>query len=437
MPFRQFVTLATIGVVAMWAIPVYGQGDGAQRSGGLFGATRSDTGDRNRLNVLFAASQGFESNIPVEFRSQVPNSGPQPGGYSTLFTTSADYMNAGRRLEFAGTAQSAFRYYQRAKVSSTSHSAGLRAQVQLSREATLQISQTAAYSPSYLFQLFPSPELPLLEEPIAPALEYQFRETESYSYRTRVFLDAGSAQASRFSLAADYGHTDFRRQVVERPDVETYGGRGKYTYSVGRSARVSAEYQYRAAELGFAPYTEHRVNFGGEYSRALSTSRRATVRVSLSPSWLDISDSAPSAPVTGRVFRLQGQGQFDYQFRRTWRASGSYRRSVEYVPVALEPVFANSVRVGVSGLIARMVDVSGSAGYADGESALSRRSRQLDTYTGTARVRFALTRGFALYTEYFYYFYDLRGPSLLPPGLANTFEQQGMRAGLMLWVPVF
>ena len=219
--------------------------------------------------------------------------------------------------------------------------------------------------------------------------------------------------------------------------MQTYSGRAKYSHGVGRSSVVSAEYEYRVGELGLAPLPEHRINLGGEYSRALSTSRRATFRFNISPSSLEISELTPNAPVTGRVYRLQGDASVDYQFRRTWRASGSYLRGVEYVAVLTRPIFADSARADLTGLVARRVDVSISAGYAAGDSALTRDSNQLETSTATARVRFALTRTFALYTEYFYYFYDLRGSLLLAPGLPNTFEQHGIRAGLTLWVPVF
>ena len=162
----------------------------------------------------------------------------------------------------------------------------------------------------------------------------------------------------------------------------TYSGRAKYSHGVGRSSVVSAEYEYRVGELGLAPLPEHRINLGGEYSRALSTSRRATFRFNISPSSLEISELTPNAPVTGRVYRLQGDASVDYQFRRTWRASGSYLRSVEYVAVLTRPVFADSVRADLTGLVARRVDVSISAGYAAGDSALTRDSNQLETYYG-------------------------------------------------------
>jgi hypothetical protein len=186
-----------------------------------------------------------------------------------------------------------------------------------------------------------------------------------------VLLGVGSWRGNRVSLSGDYGRTKFRRQLIERPDMETYSGRATYSRGIGRSGRMSTEYEYRAVEMGFAPYIEHRLNIGGQYSRALSTSRRATFRFRLSPSTLEVSEPAASAPVTGRVSRVQAEGTIDYQFRRTWRASGSYQRGVEYVAVLTEPFFSNSARADLSGLLGRRVDISVSAAFADGESALT------------------------------------------------------------------
>jgi hypothetical protein len=387
--------------------------------------------------VQFALTEGFESEIPPEFQARIPNSGPQSGGWSTMLTTSADYLNAGRRLQVGGTAQSAFRYYQQLdKVSSASHSGGLQARLQLSRTATLQLNQTAAYSPSYLFQLFPNAELPGLEEPIAPAAEYQVRETESYSFATDALIAVGSARGHRLAVSGNYARTELRKQLLERPDMITYSGRARYSHGVGRTGVLSTEYEYRVGEVGLTPYAQHLVNISGEYSKALSSSRRATFRFTVSPSTMEMPDSAQSAAITGRVSKLQGSGAVDYQFLRTWRASASYRRGVEYVAVLTEPVFSDSGRADLSGLLGGRVDVTVSAAVAKGQSALTRNTQRLDTYTGTARVRVALTRALALSTEYFYYFYDQRGSSLAP-GLPSTFEQHGIRAGLVLWVPVF
>jgi hypothetical protein len=420
------------------AIPAQAQSAGEQRTGGLFGATRSDASDRNRLNVIFAATEGFQSAVPTEFQIGLPSAGPQSGGWSTMLTTSADYLKDGRRLQVGASAQSAFRlYHELDDVSSTSHSGSVHARLQLARTATLRLAQTAAYSPSYLFELFPSAELPRLEDPITVNPEYRLRETESYVYGTGVTFEAGSKRGSSVAVSGDYGETHFSDPSIDQPRMKSLGGRARYSLGVGRNAGLSAEYEYRGGELGLAPFREQRLNIGADYSLALSSSRRASFRFVISPAWLDVPESAQGTPFTGTARGIHGSLAIDYQFLRTWRASAGYSRSFEYVAVLTEPIRANSARADLSGLLGRRWDVTVSAAYAVGESALSLNTGQLESYTSTTTLRFALTRGFALYTEYLYYLYDTQGQSLLAPELPRTFEQHGIRIGATIWVPVF
>ncbi len=78
----------------------------------------------------------------------------------------------------------------------------------------------------------------------------------------------------------------------------------------------------------------------------------------------------------------------------------SYQRGVEYIAVLREPVFRDVARLEMTGLLGRRVDVSASAGYFVGQSALSMNSEHFDTYTGTARARYSVSRSLAVYAEY-------------------------------------
>jgi hypothetical protein len=101
-----------------------------------------------------------------------------------------------------------------------------------------------------------------------------------------------------------------------------------------------------------------------------------------------------------------------------------------------EPVYSNSARVVLEGLVTRRIDVAVTAAYATGASAVTQ-SSQIETYSGDAKVRFALTRSFAVYTEYLYLYYDLRGYQQITPELPRIFRQHGVRVGLTLWTSAF
>ena len=436
----------------MFATPALSQGTATRRSsGGLFGATRSDVGGRDRLNVLFDMSEALDSELPPELRLRVPLGDPQSGGFSTMVTASADYARNRRRVQLAGTALTAFRYSQRLdEFDAVSHSAGLGATVPLPKQGSLQISQTAAYAPSYLYQLFPTAARPAAQESIPANPDYRIDQIASYSYGTNMALAFGSAHGTRVTTTGEYRHTNYQRETTARPDLTTYAAGAKLSRAVARNAGLSVEYQYRTGEFGFGgPTKEHRLTIGAEYSPALSVRRRATFRFDVTPATFELPESAvrmvatdpvatgldgqvPS-PVDGRLYRLQGEAGVEYPFRPNWRATGNFRRGVEYLAVLNEPVFSNGARAELTGLLSHRVDVLAAAGYATAASAITRNTQDLETRTGQVRIRYALKRSFAIYSEYLYYYYDLRGQARLAPDLPSVFERHGIRVGFMIF----
>jgi hypothetical protein len=396
-------------------------------------------------------SEALESELPPEFRSRVVQGDLQSGGFSTMLTASADYVRNRRRVQLAGTGLTAFRYYQRlGQVTSVSHSAELDASVRLPKQASLQIAQTAAYSPSYLYQLFPTEASVVAGDSFQANPDYRIDATESHLYATRMGFAFGSPRRTRITATAEYSHTDFQDQTATRPNLTTYTTGVKVFRAVSSNAGLSVEYQYRTGDYEFGGLTkEHRVTMGVEYSRALSARRRATFRLNVSPATLEVPESTLNAVAAGPIrsvgegaipnvadqwlYQLQGDANVDYQFRPNWRATGNYRRGIEYLAVLTGPVLTHGASLGLTGLIRRRVDVSATAGRATGASTLSPNTQNLDTSTGELRIRYALRRSFALYSEYQYYYYDLRGQARVAPGLPSVFEQHRVRAGFMVF----
>ena len=156
----------------------------------------------------------------------------------------------------------------------------------------------------------------------------------------------------------------------------------------------------------------------------------------MAPSTIVVPTSTRTTDITGTLYKLEGDASAAYRFLRSWSLNGSFRRGVEYIPIFETPVFRDAARLELSGLVSRRVDLAASAGYAVGESALARRNTggRFDTYAGTVQVRYSLARPLALYSEYLYYYYDLRGQALVPD-LPSVFELHGVRAGVMVWIP--
>jgi hypothetical protein len=401
---------------------------------------------------MIDVNEALESELPPEFRSRLSLREPQSGGFSTMLTASADYVRNRRRMQFAGRGLTAFKYYQSLDdVAAVSHSAELGANVRLPKQASLQIDQTAAYSPSYFYQLFPTEASLAAGESVQANPDYRIDATESHSYTTRVGFVFGSPRRTRVTTTAEYSYTDFQHQTAAPLNLTIYATGAKVFRAVSPTTALSLEYKYRTGEFGFGgPTKEHRFTMGVEYSRALSVTRRATFRFDVSPATIEIPELALNVlspgpgptmvegavrPVADKwLYQLQGDATVDYQFRPNWRATGNYRRGIEYLAVLTEPVLIHGAWLGLTGLITRRVDVSAAAGYATGASALSLSSQNLNTSTGNVRIRYAFKRSFALYSEYLYYYYDLRGQASVAPSLPPVSEQHRVRVGLMLFV---
>jgi len=422
-------------------------------SGGLFGATRSDVGGFNKLNFTAEIAEGLDSDLPPELASNISRS-LQTGGLSTLFEAGADYSHSRKHLRLAGNASTAFRYYQSLnRLDALSHTAGLGANVTLPKKGSLQIDQSVAYSPSYLYQLFPVDSSPDLGESIPANPDYQIAQTESYSYNSRLAVSFGSAKGTRVTTSGTFTRTDTQQQVAAYADLDTYEAGVEIAHRLSPRGALSAAYDFRGSEFGSGgPTKEHRVTFGAEYSPALSRTRRAIFRVELTPTRFegsqdiavatiadpDAAIAEPGATVTDRVYAkrllMSGEASVTYPFRPNWHSTATYRRDMRYVSVLGQPVVADGARVEVMGLPARRVDLALLAGYATADSAISQSAQTLKTYTGQVTVRYALKRSIALYSEYLYYYYDQRGPDQLVRGLPPIFEQQGVRVGVALFV---
>lgn len=408
--------------------------------GGLFGPTRAEVDARDRLTFTFETAEGFDTELPAEFRSRVPQE-LQADGWSTLFAASSQYARRGRILEIAGTASSAIRYYHEiGRLNTLSHAAGLGFAVKLPKQGNFRVDSTAAYSPSYLYQLFPVGTPPSLGASIPTNPEYRVAENRSYTYRSSAALSFGSRLGTMVTTSGEFNRTEFEQQFATRLDLEFYDVGATVAHAQGRNGGYSAGYHYRAGQFGFGGFTtEHSVTIGGEYSPALSRTRRAIFRLNLTPARLDLPVAALSRITGGEpggpLYRLNGDASVSYPFRVNWRVAATYRRDVEYLAVLRQPVFSDGSRVELTGLISRRLDLSALAGYATGASVLLLNGgRNLETYTGEVKLRYALKRSFALYTAYLYYHYDLRGQAFLAPDLPSVFEQHGARVGFMLFL---
>src|SRR6185503_10431255 len=117
---------------------------------------------------------------------------------STEIKGSASFQQNRQRLRLSAQAFSAVQYYPRLdRVVGLAHSADMQTSVPLSRNSTVDASQSVAYSPSYLYQLFPSMVDPQLDAGVDGSPDYRIDESRSISDATRLTVASGSERGVR------------------------------------------------------------------------------------------------------------------------------------------------------------------------------------------------------------------------------------------------
>jgi hypothetical protein len=434
-PNCLFVIAALLAAVSV--TPALAQSTGPRPpAGGLFGATRSDVGSRNKLNFTFTVAEGFDSELPPDFSSRLGR-GLESGGFSTIFQGASEYARRGRRLQLQASASTAFKYFANVdRLEALSHDAALSGSIRIPH-GSVRIEQGAAYSPSFLYQLFPV-DTPDIEGSIPTNPDYQIAETESYSYQTLAALELGSAHRTQFTATGRFNRTDFPQQAANELETAQAGVIASRRLSPSITFEGGYDWGKGDYESGVRART-HQLPIGIEYSPALSRTRRAAFRLALTPTWLEgspaILDDA-DATFHPRVFYVGGEASVSVPFRPNWAATARYRRSIQHLAIANEPLFSDAAYAELTGLLSRRVDfvVSGGFGQAAATTGPALAQR-LDTYTGHASVRYAVRRSLALSIEYLYYYYNDKGQQVdISQGLPGLFEQHGVRVGVVLFL---
>jgi len=393
------------------------------------------------LDLTLGITGAYDDNLLADTLSVNPNA-PAVGGFYTLLSADAAYTKRGKRAQFGATGGTVVRYYQQdTQAMNTSASAGVGFSTELGRRTTLFANQTAAYSPSYLYGLFPSVSTmdPGDAVPVAP--DYAVNNSASYHSDTKASLSQGLTRRGTLVASADYQYTNYVQETLSQRDLSAYEIRVQFSRGMTRNASLKVGYRYRAGNFGYglvgtnAKTTERGIDIGMDYTKPLSPTRRFVFG-------FNVGSSAAAAPFAEAVdvidttqYRVSGDMAMSYQFQRTWEVRGTYRRGLDYVPELSGPVYTDGFSAGINGMLNRSTSFSAAAGYSNGEGAVFTSASQFDSYTGSVRLSRSLSKTWAVYGEYLYYFYDF-GRLQVRPGVPSTMKRNGVRAGLTLWLPV-
>ena len=420
-------------------------------------AVRSTPATGQDLSLSLDITEAYDQDVATRLGG-VPIPLFQGSGPYTMLTPQLDFQTHGGRVQLGLTAGSSVRYYQNLhEVVAASHTAGLGFTAALTPQTSLSVGQNLGYSPALFNGLFASVAAPTPGNAESPSSNYLLGATQSFSSGTTAGLTHKFTPRAALLVRGSYHYDHFTGDNPGYSDVQSQEAGGRFTYSMSRGVQLRLGYTFKQGEyLGSPKTTEHNSEVGVDYIRVLSRTRKTTLAFSLGPTWANgalqagplqnqvsvITGAAVGSPITGsaldvrKQFRVVGDASLVHQLNRTWDLKGTYHRGLGYIEGFTAPVFSAAYAASAGGLLSRRTDLSLSAAYSTGESALVGVADQFTTYTGDARLRFMVNKVWATYVEYLFYYYEF-GPGIsLPPGVPPGLTRNGVRVGLTMLMPV-
>jgi hypothetical protein len=406
----------------------------------LFGGSSSGT-DRDSNWLMLTTTEAYDQDVLGDINAPIQQA-LQKGGEFTELNAEMNYRAMGRRVQFASTAGTTFRYYHgEDQFLGVGHHVGAGATVSLSPSTVLSLNQTVAYSPSYLYGLFANIAAPQLGQ-VNVGSNYAVIDNASYNYGTRATITEQLGSRDTLAVHVDGRYTDFVKSGESTiaanalRDLLSYEAGGTFSHGLSRDLQLNFGYTFRRTEYfdGSFP-TEHDLNFGFQYSRPLSRTRRTYLRMNTGSVMLHAPAPGDAPGILRPQYGVTADAALSTQFGRTWQAEGGYHRGVSYIEGIQTPVLTDGLTTSISGLITPRINLAVSGAYSVGQPTVANAAHGLTTYTADARTSVALNRTWAFFAEYLYYFYDFSS-GIVPVGAPPHFARNSGRAGLMLWVPM-
>jgi hypothetical protein len=125
-------------------------------------------------------------------------------------------------------------------------------------------------------------------------------------------------------------------------------------------------------------------------------------------------------------------------FGRSWSVTADYRRAVSTLQgVSVSSFPGHAVSVRTDGTIGSKIEAAFSGAFSNGESGGGQDSSSYSAYSGSAQMRYALSRCCAATVQYDYYHYRLSQFTILPLGFPPEYDRNAIRVGFTLWLPLY
>ena len=421
---------ACVLLLALCASLAWAQPPGGGTSGGPLAPARDGAAAREALWLVISLSGAHDDTVGGADRGIDVDSRLAAGGTFSVAESRLTYSRRGRRTSFEGVAASTA-FAARDELLGASHTAAVGIERSLSPRTSMRVRASAGVAPFYAPSTFPAASQSGLADPRL------FNRDHAVADDPLVYYGAGTnlvtSLTSRSTLTVDYTaqytRQDRRGDLLEQR-VGARFGRRMTRYSSLHLAVRARQGDHQLTE-GRRPVRAYDIDLGFGRDWPVSPSRRAAVTFSLGTSVVDDGGR--------RSYRLAGSAALSRQMSQSWTAHLGYTRGTHFIEGFQRPLFADSATVAVSGLLSRRLSLQTSVGLARGQVGVAGpagRNDDYEAYSGSAGLSFAVTRGVAVYGQYFYYHYILRDEAR-PPGLdPGALDRRGMRVGLTLGIPL-
>jgi hypothetical protein len=299
--------------------------------------------------------------------------------------------------------------------------------MQLTRSTELAVGQSVRYLPYYVFSLLPAAAG--LDPTDLDPNDRGVSAKGNIGWVGNVSITQRLARRTSLSASAGISNTYFRSEPSL--DLRSADASVRLSHGLTRYSSLRLGYGHQEAHYpgpGNGRFVNRSIDAGIAYNRPLSITRRTTASFGFGTNVYE--------GVQGTVYRAIGNAHLNREICQTWRATVGYTRGLGFIQGVPEPYFSDTAHLSFGGLITNRLESAFGASYSTGELGAVLQKNPFTMYSGTASLRYALSRLLAMNIEYGYYRHDFQENTLLPPGVIAVLGRHTVRAGLSVWVPL-
>jgi len=397
-------------------------------AGAVEAAAQPSTAVVDREALVFVASGlgGYDDDITAGTATSSSNPRLRTGGLFAMTNLALTYARQGRRITFDTGVSASVRSY-RAIERFTADTYGGSMVMSALVAPRVRFNANAAASRSSHFTLA---ILPVFTDntvgPIeGPSLDFRLASAELMRYQSGAQL--AYSPTRRSTATVHYGTAESSAGTYRLRSADWGAG---YTHGVTRYASLRLGYRRQNGTFGGArriPVESY--DFGIDYGRPLSFSRRTTIRLGTGATAVE--------DVNRRYRTLIGHAGLHHQLSRRATLTIGYNRGMGFVEGFAEPTLTDTIIGTVEGHPHRRITLINTVGFANGTVGLHLITPpKYKTYSASVRAQFTLVRGLFAFTEYVLFHYHFDNALVLPFNASSRLNRQGVRSGVQYSVPI-